>query len=267
MCTLLLWKREHARYPLIAAANRDEFLDRPSSGPQALATDPLIVGGRDEVAGGTWLAVNECGLFVALTNRRGVGKHDPTRRSRGLLVVEIARSRTFASALEAIATIDAPAYNPFVLLVADRDRAAAVHAGASATQTVDISDGAHAITNWELDASSPPKAARAFRAAQSVRFDVGRGVSDDAAAAAKRLHALLADHGNDGEGADPDSLCAHRPQDSYGTRSSTIVFLGADTAETRLFHAEGPPCKATLVEVSSLLHHETAAHPAKERNL
>src|ERR1700680_2706214 len=73
MCTLLVWKHRRPDFPIVIAANRDEFEGRPSTGPQRLNEQPLVGGGRDEVAGGTWLAVSELGLVVALTNRRGAG--------------------------------------------------------------------------------------------------------------------------------------------------------------------------------------------------
>ena len=261
MCTLLLWKREHPRYPFVAAANRDEFLDRASAAPTMLDADPLVVGGRDEVAGGTWFAVNEAGLVVAVTNRRGAGAHDPARKSRGILVKQIAHSRTFAEALDAAVGIDALAYNPFILLIADATDAAAVRAGADGTHVTGIPDGAHAITNWDLDAQTPRKAERALRAARatSLRED------DDAPAIARRLHATLADHGTvDGGDVGADGLCVHRLATSYGTRSSTIAFLGATPADTVLFHAEGPPCTAILEDMTALLRHESRAAYAKE---
>lgn len=259
MCTLLLWKREHPRYPFVAAANRDEFLERASTAPAVLDVDPLVVGGRDEVAGGTWFAVNEAGLVVAVTNRRGAGAHDPSRQSRGMLVKQLAHKRTFAQALDAVAR--APAYNPFILLIADVENAAAVHGGADGARVTMIPDGAHAITNWDLDAGSPQKAERALRVARamSLRAD------EDAPPIARRLHATLADHGTVDGGVDAvDGLCVHRPASSYGTRSSTIAFLGASPADTVLFHAEGPPCTATLVDMTVLLRHESRTAYAKE---
>ncbi len=261
MCTLLLWKREHPRYTLVAAANRDEYLDRASTGPQNLGVDPTVVGGRDEVAGGTWFAVNAAGLVLAVTNRRGAGAHDPTRRSRGVLVKQIAHSRTYSQALETVARIDALEYNPFILLIADANDAAAVHAGADGTRVTTIPDGAHAITNWDLDAEDPKKAARALRIARatSLRAD------DDAAGIAQKLHAMLADHcvGDGADGPD-DGLCVHRTASSYGTRSSTMAFLGALPADTALFHAEGPPCTATLEDFTALLREESRAACAKQ---
>src|SRR5215469_3370205 len=99
MCTLLIWKRVHPRF----------------------------VGGRDELGGGTWFAVNALGVLVALTNRRGYGPPDPARRSRGLLVADVARSRSLGAALDLVSTIAPLTYNPFVLFLADARDAYAVH--------------------------------------------------------------------------------------------------------------------------------------------
>ena len=49
-------------YPIILAANRDEFLDRPVQGPDLLGSHPAIWGGRDVRAGRTWLGVNAHGF-------------------------------------------------------------------------------------------------------------------------------------------------------------------------------------------------------------
>lgn len=251
MCTLLVWKRQHPRFGLIAAANRDEFLARPATGATRLADDPIVVGGRDLTAGGTWFAVNEHGLLAALTNRRGAGTHDPSKRSRGALVLEVARSRSVARASEHVALMDAREYNPFVLLLADAADALAVHGGDSGARVVRLSDGAHAVTNWDLDAVEPPKAAHAL--AKAVDASVS---GDDPSELARRLHRMLADHGSS-QG--DDALCVHRPQRSYGTRSTTIALIGTAPGDIRLFHADGPACASTLVDVSGLLREEGSA--------
>jgi hypothetical protein len=160
-----------------------------------------------------------------------------------------------------VARIDALAYNPFILLIADANDAAAVHVGSDGIRVTTIPDGAHAITNWDLDAQQPPKAARALRIARatSLRAD------DDAPAIARQLHATLADHGaSDFADGSEDGLCVHRAASSYGTRSSTIAFLGPSPVATVLFHAEGPPCIATLEDASALLRHESRAAGAKQ---
>ncbi len=70
-------------YPLVVAANRDEFYHRPSTSPTAICSDPLIVAPRDLEAGGTWFGVNGKGLVAAITNipdRNAIGSRRPARR-------------------------------------------------------------------------------------------------------------------------------------------------------------------------------------------
>ena len=256
MCTLLLWKRRHPRYSLIAAANRDEFLDRPATGPTRLSDDPLIVGGRDLTAGGTWLAVNEAGILVALTNRRGAGSHDPSRRSRGRLVLEVATSQSMADASERLTHIDARLYNPFIIVAADASTAMVASGGSGGLNVTTISDGAHAVTNWDLDSEATPKSVRARDLARKFSIGETGDVADDFALST-RIHRLLADHaaGSDDEA----GLCVHGPASAYGTRSSSIVFLGQCPGDTRVYHAEGPACSSHLIDVTRLLNHESAS--------
>lgn len=90
MCLIVFaWRPGHAQ-PLIVAANRDEFYDRPAEGPRVL--EPGIVGGRDLRGGGTWLGVNRHGGFVAITNRRAP-ERTADSYSRGLLALEALRCR------------------------------------------------------------------------------------------------------------------------------------------------------------------------------
>ena len=84
VCLLVFAWQTEPDYPLVVAANRDERLDRPAHTLCVLQEErPRILGGRDELAGGTWLAVNQHGVVAGLTNRPAPGGRDPTMRSRG----------------------------------------------------------------------------------------------------------------------------------------------------------------------------------------
>jgi uncharacterized protein with NRDE domain len=256
VCTLLLWKNRHPEYPIIVAANRDEFEGRPSSDLR-LSEQPLVVGGRDEVAGGTWLAVSEHGIIVALTNRREAGRHDPTKRSRGLLVLECARRQSLPEIDEELRGIDPHEYNPFVLVALDPRNGLTVQAGDDGLGIASIADGVHAVTNWSFDDQRHAKARRALELAQT--FDIVHG---DAVTLADRLHTLLSDHAP-GERGDDGGLCVHLPQDRFGTRSSAIVML-TRTGRARFFYSRGQPCENGLTDVSALLTGEDSARAAVE---
>ncbi len=71
MCTLIVLHRCVPGRPLVVAANRDEFLDRPAEEPtlRSTRTGP-IVAPLDLEAGGTWVGVSARGVFAGLTNLR-----------------------------------------------------------------------------------------------------------------------------------------------------------------------------------------------------
>jgi len=257
VCTLLVWKNRHPQYPIIVAANRDEFEGRAASDPLYLHEHPLVVGGRDEVAGGTWLAVSERGLIVALTNRRGAGRHDPAKRSRGLLVLDCARRDSLEEIGVALSEIDPSAFNPFVLVALDPRAGLAVHAGEDGLRIEAIADGAHAVTNWDFDDERHAKALRALELART--FDIARG---DAATLADDLHRLLADHAPGERGMD-GGLCVHRTEERYGTRSTAIVMLDR-TGQARFFYGRGHPCENGLTDVSALLVREDSVRAGVE---
>lgn len=120
MCTLLLLHRPSHRWPVLIAANRDEMRQRPSSPPARHWPDRAhIVAGRDELAGGSWLGINDEGLVAAIMNRPGSLGPDAGKRSRGELVLEALDHAEAAVAAEALGHLDPEAYRPFNLILAD----------------------------------------------------------------------------------------------------------------------------------------------------
>lgn len=70
MCLIVVGWRVHPDYPLVVAANRDEFYARPTAIAARWPDVPQIIGGIDLEAGGTWLGITESGRFAAVTNVR-----------------------------------------------------------------------------------------------------------------------------------------------------------------------------------------------------
>ena len=83
MCLILVAWRTHAEYPLLLAANRDEYHARAAA-PAAWWRTPAILAGRDLAAGGTWLGVARDGRFAALTNFRELTLPQRDAPSRGV---------------------------------------------------------------------------------------------------------------------------------------------------------------------------------------
>ena len=85
MCLILVAWKVHARFPLVVAANRDEFHGRPAARAAFWDDKPDVLAGRDLQARGTWMGVSRGGCFAAVTNYRG-GTEAGAAESRGALV-------------------------------------------------------------------------------------------------------------------------------------------------------------------------------------
>jgi len=85
MCLILLALEQHPDFPLVMAANRDEFHTRPTRAMQWWEDQPLLAG-KDLLSGGTWLGIAPDGRIAAVTNYRS-GQVERASRSRGELPI------------------------------------------------------------------------------------------------------------------------------------------------------------------------------------
>ncbi len=122
MCLVLISYRQHPGYRLILAANRDEFYDRPSQSASYWGGEPLILGGKDLKAGGTWFGMTQTGRFAVLTNFREPGSYMPDAPSRGNLVRDFLRGPEDPSEFLNDLKGEARRYNGFSLIAGDFDR-------------------------------------------------------------------------------------------------------------------------------------------------
>ncbi len=118
MCLILIALGLHEGYPLVIAANRDEFFGRPT---QAASWDRQgqVLCGRDLRAGGTWLGVTRNGRFAALTNYREPRNYRPDAPSRGHLVMDFLYGDMAPHKYLAGLANHGNEYNGFNLFVAD----------------------------------------------------------------------------------------------------------------------------------------------------
>jgi uncharacterized protein with NRDE domain len=240
MCTLVALDRCTRDAPLWIAANRDEYLDRPSDGPALRAgrDGALVVAPLDRRAGGTWWGVNRAGLFAAVTNRPSAAP-DRSRRSRGQLVLDVLAAASAREAAAVAAALGPDLYNPFNLFAADgRDAFAVVYEGAP--RLVALEPGVHVIGNVDPNAIEVGKIADTRARAQAVAQGPAEAIADG-------LAAILRSH--DASGDPLAGVCVHRG--GYGTRSSTRLRLGAE--RPWLSHADGPPCTTAYRDFSPLL--------------
>lgn len=88
MCLLALSWKQNLNYPFILAANRDEFLQRPTRPACFWPEQPDILGGKDLEAGGSWLLTSKQGRWATLTNFRDGHNLAAGKISRGELVLQ-----------------------------------------------------------------------------------------------------------------------------------------------------------------------------------
>ena len=158
MCLLVTISRDHPETPLVVAANRDELLERPAVAMAVLQpSGPRILGGRDELAGGTWLAVNEAGVVAGLTNQPATAGRDPTKRSRGELPLILAQHLDARRAVESfVASVRPSDYNPAWLLVGDRRSLFYLDLGdGDSPRVTELAPGTHVLENRPLGGVSP----------------------------------------------------------------------------------------------------------------
>lgn len=147
MCLIVLGVGQHPDYPLILAANRDEFHARPTQAAHWWPDKPDVFGGRDLQAGGTWLAVSRNGRFATVTNYRDAKPTDPRHRSRGHLVTGFLESELTPQ--EYLATIEEDAYAGFNLIVGTADELAYLSNREDGTR--DLGAGIFGLSNALLD--------------------------------------------------------------------------------------------------------------------
>lgn len=244
MCTLAIYFKALADYPVVVAANRDEFLARPALPPTTLSETPHIVGGKDLRASGTWLGINQHGMVAGLLNRRNDGvENDPNLRSRGLLCLDALRFASASEAAQFVAGESGRDYNPFNLLIASRHEAFVAYNRWGQIELVSLTPGVHLLTNLDVDDFECPRISRSRRHFEELgsRTDF----LNDPVALRGELHRLLADHSTqlDPRSGRPNSLCLHLGD--YGTRSSSMIFMGKRPQDMFHFFASGPPCTSS----------------------
>jgi len=152
MCLLLIAVDVVPDAPLLLLGNRDEFHERPSAAARPWSEDERIVGGRDLVAGGSWLAVRSDGRFAAVTNlRTGVPATAP--RSRGWLVRDFVLGDMSAADFLEWLHADIESYGPFNLVLGDRTGAWARGSADAAATRLDV--GVHVVSNGRIGVHWP----------------------------------------------------------------------------------------------------------------
>ncbi len=236
MCSIVFAWQWRAETPLVLVANRDESTSRPSDPPALLQEDPPLWGGRDRLAGGTWLAVDPQGRVCAVTNRHPHGRppaRDPVRRSRGGLPTELLNAGDDTSVVRAMAQLRPFEYNPVNVVYLSGTSAAWVALDdESGRRGGPLLPGVHVITEQDPDDRTSVKASSLLRAAREVA-----DAAEDVAALTAGFRAVLRSHERAGDGPET-AACIHEAE--FGTVSSASVVVTAEGVHFE--HAEGRPC-------------------------
>lgn len=226
MCLILFCYDCHPIYRLVLAANRDEFLERPSAPLGYTYPGEDILAGRDLRSGGTWLGVTGSGRMAAITNFRDPASIRADAPSRGDIVLGFLRSTTSAAAHIDERMAGWGAYNGFNLLLSDGDQL--WYCSNVDGRSERLEPGLYGLSNRFLDSPWP----KVRRGKALLAQGIADGCDSD------RLFAILEDRHQPEDAELPDTgvgltwerllapMLIHSPV--YGTRSSAVLLLGRD---------------------------------------
>lgn len=227
MCLILLAYQSHPEYPLVVAANRDEFYARPTQDAHFWPDAPNLLAGRDVEAGGTWLGVTRAGRFAAVTNYAEPNP-PPAPGSRGALTQNFLTGDTPAASYAR--QLDGEHYKGYNLLLWDGQEL--VYSSNRADDRK-LEPGIYGLANAELGASWPKVVS-----GTANLFEVLAGDANPNAKGEQSLVALLQDRQIPPDHELPDTgrpldmvrrtASCFIAGDEYGTRASTSLWVGKD---------------------------------------
>jgi uncharacterized protein with NRDE domain len=233
MCLIGFAFDTHDEFLLLLAANRDEFYARESA-PAAWWDGPAAAwGGRDRVAGGSWLAIDRRGRLAAVTNVREPGA-TPGRHSRGQLVADFVAGDDAPQRYAERVAARADDFAGFNLLLFDpaASRPLLYVSNRHPQRVLDVAPGVHGVSNHLLDSDWPK--------VRSLGDRIAGTLVDGQAPVDTALLDALADRAQPPDDALPDTgigLARERslapamivvPELGYGTRASTVVAVRRD---------------------------------------
>lgn len=256
MCSIVILRRPEHPWPLLFAGNRDEMLDRSWRMPGRHWPDrPEVVAGMDELAGGSWLGMNDYGVIATVLNRQHSLGPAAGKRSRGELVLEALEHADARDAAEALRALNPAAYRPFNLLLADNRDAyllsllEAGEDGPARLRLTAIPPGLHMLTAHDLDDRASPRIRRYL-----PQFLAAREPDPETADWAA-WQAILADPGDAERQPDEEmgAMC-FRLEIGFATLTSSVIALpgierAAEGVVPQWLATEGAPDRAPWQQV------------------
>jgi uncharacterized protein with NRDE domain len=240
MSLLALQYRLVPETPILVAANREEYYDRPSLAPTIQSGKPRVLCGLDQRHGGTWLGVNQNGLFVGATNRATLGPQFG-QRSRGMLVLDCLRCGSAREALDkSLAELAATRYEGINLVIADLEEGWVVHSDEK-QEVAELQDGLNIIGARDLNDQHDERVQMAHRLLTLQMLD---SPVKFLAVASKVFARTPAGPGR------PSIVVRGRDR---GTISSSLLALGAKPRDAIFQYAGGAPDTTKYEDFSPLL--------------
>jgi hypothetical protein len=240
MCLLAIQYQLVPESPVLVAANREERYDRPSTPPSIQSGKPRALCGIDQQAGGTWLGVNQHGMFVAACNRR---KWDTPSSppSRGALCRELLRAGSAREAADrAVDELTTGNYDGVNFVCADAESGWVVHGG-DEVNVVEMEEGLSIIANSDVNDTRDPRVALARRLLTLQTLD---SPVKFLAVASKVFARPPSPEGR------PTIIVRNA---EFGTVSSTLISLGKKPRDAIYQFAPGPPDRCKYEDYSPLL--------------
>ncbi|HEX7391166.1 MAG TPA: NRDE family protein [Acidiphilium sp.] len=234
MCSVIISFLPGENWPVVIGANRDEMIDRAWDAPARHWADrPGIIAGRDRLAGGTWLGLNDRGVVAALLNRTGSLGPAAGKASRGELPLIALDEPTAKASAARIAGLDSGLYRSFNMVIADADGGFLIRSlGHGHPDIAPLKPGIAMVTDHDPNDPASPRIARYRRQFETaIRPDPANG--DWTAWAA-----LLADRTPPAETA----LNVGPRANGFGTVCSSLIALAP--GDRRFLFAPGPPGRA-----------------------
>jgi hypothetical protein len=248
MCSVVILRRPGHPWPIVMGANRDEMRDRPWQPPARHWPDrPEVRAGLDELAGGTWMGLNDTGVVAAVLNRVNTLGPAEGKRSRGELVLEALDHADADAAVEALSHLDPDAYRPFNMVIADNRDAFWMRNDGTSIVFAPVPEGVSMLTARDLnDTETDPRISHhlpRFRAAPAP--DPETGDWDIWAA-------LLASHDRTMDSRPTGAMC-FALESGFGTVSSSLLALpamGRETVRPVWLFSAGAPSGTPFVPVA-----------------
>lgn len=240
MCLLAVQYQLVPESPILVAANREEYFDRPSLTPSIQSGKPRVLCGVDQKAGGTWLGVNQNGLFVGVCNR-ATAMPLFGQRSRGSLVMDLLRCTSSSRALDkALAELSETQYEGCNLIIADAKAGYAIHSD-QRQEVIDLEPGLNIIGSHNLNDPDDERVRMARRLLTLQTLDSPVKFL----AVASRVFARAP------VGPGRPSMVI-RNQD-YGTVSSSLIALGVKPRDAIYQFSNGAPDQTKYEDCSPML--------------